>query len=341
MPQENEFMSKNYIAEAFPRAVRPIPFRSIVPVETPVEKLEALGRRFGHPTLYVKREDQTHSVYGGNKVRNLEFVLAETLARGKNRIVTLVPKGSNFTAALSAHGKLAGIEIELSQFVALENPQIEAHFEFSREHGARMGTFRGRSGPVAAAAQSFYRGLNPKADYIAPGASSVTGALGHANAFLELAAQARKGLVPMPDYLVVGAGTCGTTAGLLAGIQIARAPTRVIAVRCAERIVCNRPKIERLALAVLDRLALKACRPFRFELVESPENLGYAVPSIAARGVMDTFLDAEGIELDTTYTSKVALYLKHAFEKGEFRGKSLLYWHTFSPAALTGRRGVM
>ena len=39
--------------------------------------------------LWVKRDDRTNALYGGNKVRKLERVLAEVLARGATRIVTV------------------------------------------------------------------------------------------------------------------------------------------------------------------------------------------------------------------------------------------------------------
>jgi D-cysteine desulfhydrase len=295
-----------------------------------------LGARLGHSELYVKREDRTHSVYGGNKVRNLEFVLAHALAGGKRRVVTLVPKGSNFTAALSVHGRAAGLEVRLSQFVALENEQIEAHFRFARRHGARDRTFRGLAGPVLAGAAGLLDGIRRGSDYIVPGASSTLGALGHANAFLELVDQARAGLVPLPDVVVVGAGTCGTVAGLVAGARIAGVPTRLVAVRCAERIVCNRGRIERLARATLTRLGLADARLPEFDLVESPENLGYAIPTRAARGVMDEFGEEEGIILDGTYTSKVGLFLKRELSAAALRGRKVMYWHTFSPAAMPG-----
>ena len=46
-------------------------------VPTPVERLGQLGARFGLRELWVKRDDRTSSQYGGNKVRKLEWLLAD------------------------------------------------------------------------------------------------------------------------------------------------------------------------------------------------------------------------------------------------------------------------
>ena len=40
---------------------------------SPVQRLEHLG----HDNLWIKRDDILSTVYGGNKVRKLEFVLAD------------------------------------------------------------------------------------------------------------------------------------------------------------------------------------------------------------------------------------------------------------------------
>ena len=140
-------MSVNHLEIQFPIETRELPFVSIIPEPTPVHRMTRLEGKLGHSHLSVKREDFTHSVYGGNKVRNLEFVLANAIANHKQRVITIVPKGSNFTAALSAHGNRLGLGVQLNQFVAVENPQIEAHFQFSKAQGAHDRTFAGRRWP--------------------------------------------------------------------------------------------------------------------------------------------------------------------------------------------------
>jgi 1-aminocyclopropane-1-carboxylate deaminase/D-cysteine desulfhydrase-like pyridoxal-dependent ACC family enzyme len=331
-------MSKPYVIEKYPHLVERFPFHSIIEGPTPVHRLAELGKQFGHPELYVKREDLTHSLYGGNKVRNLEFVLPAAAKKGAKSIGTWVPYGSNFTGALSAHAPRMGLTVELSQFVALRNPQIEAHARFSSDQGARLITYEGKSGPVLSGIDSMLRAFQSKYYSVPPGGSFLEGALGHANAFLEMVQQCREKEMPIPDVIVVGAGTCGTAAGLLAGIHMAGVPTELHAVRCAERIVCNRYRIAKLTNSVLAATGAAARVTSRdVRLHESPENVGYAVPSTRADAVIRLFCESEGITLDTTYTSKVALFLEQALKLQEFRGRKLLYWHTYSSASLSRR----
>ena len=54
---------------------------------TPLQKLENLSRMFGKE-IYLKRDDMTGVSLGGNKVRKLEFLLADALERGADTVMT-------------------------------------------------------------------------------------------------------------------------------------------------------------------------------------------------------------------------------------------------------------
>lgn len=82
---------------------------SLIQEETPVHSLSKIASYFSHKNLYVKREDLTDSLYGGNKVRNLEFLLGEVQAKQYKKVMALAPLGSNFIAALSAQASKLNI----------------------------------------------------------------------------------------------------------------------------------------------------------------------------------------------------------------------------------------
>jgi 1-aminocyclopropane-1-carboxylate deaminase/D-cysteine desulfhydrase-like pyridoxal-dependent ACC family enzyme len=340
-------MFKNHIFKKFPKFENELGYVKLIQEPTPVEKLTRLTNIFNHTDLYIKREDQTAQDYGGNKIRNLEFVLGDAIKHNHQRVITLVPFGSNFTGALSAQSRKLGIQVNLSQFNVFRNPQIEAHAEFSEYYGAQLRTYYGKLGPVRAALNVAKELVDAKLEHrnlyhIAPGASSLLGALGHTNALLELQTQINEGQIPEPDYLIVGAGTCGTIAGLTAGIKIAGLKTKIIGVRCAEKIVCNRSRIASLANQVLIHLeAIQRVTIKEVDLRESPENIGYAVPTSGAKDLMNLFFEFEGVQLDTTYTAKVALFLQEQLYHQEFQNKKILYWHTFSPSALLHSQKIL
>ncbi len=302
----------------------------LIPEATPVHSLNKFGVVYGNSNLLIKREDQTDQTYGGNKVRNLEFLLGDALHKKQNKIVTLIPYGSNFTGAFAAQSRKVGLEAELSQFVVIRNPQIEAHVTFGREQGAKMTTFTGKTGVIFAAAYAAYKRFTSYS--IAPGASSVLGVLGHANAFLEMVEQTDNSI---PERIIVGAGTCGTISGLIVGSILAGTKTKITGVRCAEPFVCNARRVARLVNQTFKFLDLPNRISSRdVDIQNAPGNVSYALPLRDSVHLTEEFFDLEGIRLDSTYTVKVVAYLKFALQSGRYNSEKLMYWHTYSPAAV-------
>src|SRR6185437_5602609 len=77
---------------------------------TPLEPLPQLSRPGS--ALWVKRDDLTHPLYGGNKVRKLERILAEARKKGATRLVTVGAVGSHHVLATTIFGTQAGFEVE-------------------------------------------------------------------------------------------------------------------------------------------------------------------------------------------------------------------------------------
>lgn len=310
---------------------------SIIQSPTPIQEFVEVGRRLGVGKFFVKREDQTDTVYGGNKVRNLEYLLGDALQRNASRIVTVAPLGSNFVAALAAQTKKIGLPTDVFHFAPAMSRLIRSQARFSSRQGARLRLSRGPHyvAPVKATASAEWDGLNSPGRYmISPGGSSPLGAVGHVCAVMELADQIARGEIPEPDTIVVGAGTCGTMAGLLVGIKIAGLKTRVVGVRCVDRLVCNRFRIARLANQTLRLLGWNASVRRSDVDLRDVQTLKYGLPIENAHELIAEMRSSTGIELDTTYTTKVFSYLKTQALRGRCEDQSVLYWHTFSPAAL-------
>jgi 1-aminocyclopropane-1-carboxylate deaminase/D-cysteine desulfhydrase-like pyridoxal-dependent ACC family enzyme len=327
----------------FPHLTGAIPWVRLCPPQTSVGRLSTLGTRLHHPSLYIKREDETDTTYGGNKVRNLEFVLGQAIQEKSDRVLTMAPLGSNFIAAFAAQTKRLGLKAQVEHFVMVRNPQVDAHARFSQAYGAELNIYRGLPGIVAAASSSFSKmAFSRTTHWCPPGGSNLTGALGHANAALELAEQVKNGEMPVPDVVIVGAGTCGTIAGLSAGFRVAGFKTRVIGVRCVDPVVCNGRTVARLANAVLERVGSnERISPSQVELYKSPLDSGYGIPLQRAEALKTSFYEMEGIHLDTTYTTKVVSKLSSFLDQGAFKNQTVLYWHTFSPAAMLYDRPIL
>jgi D-cysteine desulfhydrase len=333
-------MTTPYVFQHCPKLESTTPFTSLIAAPTPVAALAGLGKAWKHPALFVKREDATSSSYGGNKVRNLEFILGHALASGAKQVVTVAPRGSNFVAALSAQAASVKMAVEVAHFTPATSLQIDDHARFSEAQGSRLRVFHGNWGVAQAAlygAQLLAKtlALGGRPYFIAPGGSSARGALGHVNAALECVAQARAGEMPIPDVVVVGAGTCGTMAGLLVGFRLAGVKTRVIGVRCVDRIVCNRRAIARMANAVARLVGIAPnFRRSDVDLRDTIEHRAYGITSPGATELIKMMKEADGITLDTTYTAKVVSKLREIIGSGEFSRQAICYWHTFSDRAL-------
>ena len=66
-------------------ALQQLPWLSLGKFPTPVQRLH----HFPHDNLWIKRDDLSSDVYGCNKVRKLEFTLAEAKALNKSKVVTM------------------------------------------------------------------------------------------------------------------------------------------------------------------------------------------------------------------------------------------------------------
>ena len=62
---------------------------------TPIVPLGNIGRVCNHPALFTKQDNLSGPVYGGNKIRKLEFLLGEALAEGRKSVITYGAAGSN------------------------------------------------------------------------------------------------------------------------------------------------------------------------------------------------------------------------------------------------------
>src|SRR5215475_6093284 len=80
---------------------------------TPLDQLRRLGLDLG-VELYMKRDDLTGSSLSGNKVRKLEFLLADAVARGADTVLTCGGAQSNHCRATAIAAAKLGMPAELS-----------------------------------------------------------------------------------------------------------------------------------------------------------------------------------------------------------------------------------
>jgi D-cysteine desulfhydrase len=302
---------------------------------TPVALAPTLSRPGSD--LWIKRDDLTHPVYGGNKVRKLEYLLAGALARGATRLVTVGAAGSHHVLATTYFGGRAGLGVEA---VLVPQPSTDHVLEVLRaEVGLGLTAFPVNS--WSAVPLAFARRIAAGAWPITVGGSSVSGSMGYVQAARELAAQVRAGELPEPDVCVVALGSGGTAAGLAAGFAAEGLRTRVVGA-----CVSGPPWALRLVSLSLARACARLARStgggsgggggnttLRERLAMDTRFLGagygYDVPAGAEAAAAAS---EAGLVLDRTYTAKAfASALWHVRAR---QAKHVLYWHTLSSAPM-------
>ena len=85
-----------YTSSELAARIKELPRFPLAHLPTPVEKLANLTRAVGGPQILVKRDDLTGLAFGGNKTRQLEFILGDALARGADVLIIGAGSQSNF-----------------------------------------------------------------------------------------------------------------------------------------------------------------------------------------------------------------------------------------------------
>lgn len=310
---------------------------SLATVPTPVEELPPPAGFRGR--LFVKRDDLTSPLYGGNKVRKFEHLFADARRRGARALVSVGRIGSNHGLAVALHGRASGFAVDLSLAPQPLTDGVRRNLRGMLAAGARIRYASGVIGAFANAATAMRaRRLAGEAPYYIPlGATNALGSAGYVAAALELAGQIGRGALPEPDRLFVAAGTCGTAAGLLVGCRIAGLRTRVAAVRVAARPLTSAPLLlwtARRVAALLARLDPTMRRPWfgwgDIELVDGFAGAGYGRPTLEAQQALDWA--APHLQLETTYTGKaLAACLAWCRGAGADAGM-VLFWNTYNSA---------
>lgn len=339
-------MAKLDLFEAYPQLEKTIPYIPMGKYPTPVERMSKLGELLGYPELWVKRDDLSSDKMGGNKVRVMEFLLAEMKAQGKTVAVSPGALGSNQILASAIYGKELGFKIIGIFFKQCPTDYMCRHMLIDKSLGVE---FHHCGNPYLVPVMILWQMLknfNWKKRqfpfYIPTFGSSATCALGYFNAMFELKKQIERGECPEPDYIFVTAGTGGTMAGIQLGAKVLGMKTKTIGVRITDYLACN----ERIIASILNR-AVKHLRkagapipPFHFKksdilLIHNFFGGEYAQITKEALESKELVKKTEGLTLDTTYTAKTMAAMIHYLKQNKLQDKVILFWHTYNTKDLS------
>ena len=303
---------------------------------TPLERAPRLGRAIGLPSLHVKRDDLTGLALGGNKARQLEYLLGEARAKHATAVITGAGVESNHCRQLAA----ACAKLGLRAFLILRGdrpPQPEGNLLLSELVGAECRFIPGERfyADFAGVAEAWARELREAGevphlvDTLGWDSHSLgVAALGYVGAALELEEQFdRESWRPDVVYLCSGAAT---QAGLLVAKHALDLPYEIVGISASPFINDKQEviaSVARRAAALLGiDVAIEAA-----DVTNLSEYIGegYGMPTAASLDALRLAGRTEGMLLDPTYTSKALAGLIDRRRRGLVdAAASVLFIHT-------------
>jgi D-cysteine desulfhydrase len=336
------------VFDILPALVGRVAWAPLGVLPTPVEDATRVLARASLPgELWLKRDDLSSPIYGGNKLRLLEHLLGDAVQRGITHVYSSGALGSNFAVATALHAPRVGLEPGAICFPQPLTPDGEQSHRVVAARAQVVEIPHWSLLPVAServrrrAEQQGRRAL-----VLSQVALSPESLLGYLGAGLELAQQVARQECPAPSRIVLPIGSAATSAGILAGLSLARkmgilqAAPALSLVRIAAWPLSRRGRVLSLAQKVL-RCVARLSGDASFELDKRellPVSLvtdqlggGYPHPTAAGSSARAVFARAGYPILDETYSAKAAA---HLLESARSDSGPLLFWCTKSSAPL-------
>ena len=299
-------------------------------LNTPLDPLPRLSKALGGPEMWVKRDDLTGLATGGNKVRKLNFVLADMLQHKPDLVLTAGGLQSNQTRQTAAACSILGMPCTL--VLAGEEPQEHAQGNYLLDQLVDASFVWAGDTPVKKALEieaARQRSAGKNAYVVPFGASNDLGVCGYVDAFIELLDQCDKLTVSF-DTIVLASGSGGTQAGLALTAALLNSPIKILGISIIERAVALQQEIARLANAASQLLELDIrLTPVQFLVNADYLGGGYGVMGELEREAIRLTVRTEGIILDPVYTGRAMGALIDLVRKGYFAPDArVLFLHT-------------
>jgi D-cysteine desulfhydrase len=308
---------------------------------TPLQPMVRLSKLMGGPDLFIKRDDLLGFAAGGNKIRKLEFVVADALETGADYLITCGAVQSNHCrltlAAAVREGLKCGLVLE-ERVPGSYKPQASGNNFLYR----LMGVDRIQ---VVPGGSDMMRAMNAMADevkaqgrrpYLIPGgASNPLGALGYVACAQEIMSQAFDTGLRI-DRVVCASGSAGTHAGLLVGFWGLNSGIPVVGMNVSRPKAPQEDLVFKLAreTAALAGIPSEVSRDavLCFGDYVGP---GYSLPTAGMVEAVKMLARTEAVLLDPVYTGKAMAGLIDLARKGFFKkGENVLFVHTGGSPAL-------
>ncbi len=281
---------------------------SLANLPTPLQLMPNLTKKIGKGNLYIKREDLTDVGLSGNKVRKLEYLVADAL---DNNCDTLLTYGGIQTN----HGRLtaaAAVRAGMKCILILQGKKPDyysGNLLLDKLMGADIYFTEDNQQDLAAKVIQSYTQKGHKVYEIPTGGSNITGAYGYLKMVQELMEQLDEQKI-LPKYLVVASGSLGTFAGIWAGAKYFNAPFTVIPIAVNPETSYR----EKQAADLINELSKEYelgidCHESDLEIYFGRGEISYSgtaynVPDVQTQQAIKLLAQTEGIFVDPCYSGK-------------------------------------
>lgn len=313
---------------------------ALADLPTPVERAPWLDGPGAE--VWVKRDDRTSALYGGGKVRKLEWLLASEAYAGDRPIVSMGGVGSHHLLALGLHLQRQGRELHALTFDQVMTPHVKATLAATLATGARLWSVPTRLHlPWAWLAYRLWSRPERPGVWMPAGGSTGVGGLGFVEAGLELGRQIDAGQLPRPAAVYLTGGSAASSAGLVLGLALAGVSTHLRVVSAVERWLLGGFLWQRMVGKIWQELVRAGLHPelaaggwrgllarhrVTWSIDHGQVGGGYAVPTSAGAAIV-ALASQHGLVLETTYTGKCAAAMRADIAAGRVKGPVLL-WNT-------------
>lgn len=298
---------------------------------TPLQLLSRLSAEVG-TRIWIKRDDMTGCTISGNKVRKLEFTLAQALSEGADTIITCGGLQSNHCRATAILGAQLGLKVHL--ILRGETPEeLDGNLLLDSLAGAQITAY-----PLSEYQQlstlfdhwvEHYRREGRQAFAIPTGASDGIGAWGYIHCVEEMSAQFKaRGITP--GAIVCASGSGGTQAGLTLGCSLLNLDVPVVGFAVCDDEAYFQQKIRE----DITDWTLRYRQTLNVDALPVHVNDQYIGPGYG-RATEEVFATIrrvaalEGIILDPVYSGKAFYGMLKELERGSFPSDSdLVFIHT-------------
>ena len=303
------------------KKLQDFPRVALVLFPTPIQKLENVSRRFG-ANVYLKRDDLTGLGLGGNKVRKLEFLLADAKAQGAEVVFTTGGAQSNHAMLTAAAANRLGMKpiliLKKRGVTARRGNQLLEHLMGTDVRFLDTDSYD----DIYAEMDRVGKALGVPYYKIPCGGSNALGSLGYVACAEEIAGQGMRF-----DHLVCAEGSGGTMAGLALGAKLFLPGTKV------HGMMVDSDPFEEITLRLMKEAA--ALLEADLEITTADFALrdlcgpGYAIPSEEGNEAVRLLAETEGLFLDPVYTGKAFAGLVQMLTEGTVQpGENVLFLHS-------------